>query len=165
MSPKDDTKKPLLSEEQAPEQESPPSRSDSNLGSLNSIRTREPGVIWEGTTWQACPPYCACLAPVFCSTWKWRITEQRIDLTHGWLGGEEEGIDLRRVVDVHHRRSIPQMAVNRGTIVIHSDNDSFPRLELSTFATKEIYQNLREACSKAKQTTAVDAHAVASHGL
>ena len=34
----------------------------------------------------------------------------------GWLGGEEEGIDLRRVVDVHHHRSIPQMLVNRGTV-------------------------------------------------
>ena len=37
----------------------------------------------------------------------------------GWLGGEEEGIDLRRVVDVHHHRSIPQMMVNRGTVSGH----------------------------------------------
>ncbi|KAK9862269.1 hypothetical protein WJX84_007904 [Apatococcus fuscideae] len=162
---KGEQKQPLLSEEQPPEQESPPSRSSSNLGSLNSIRTREPDVIWEGTTWQACPSYCACFAPLCCSTWRWRITTQRIDLTHGWLGSAEEGIDLRRIVDIHYERSIPQMLVNRGTIVIHSDNDSFPRLELATFRTRKIFQELREACSKAKQTTAVDAHAIAGQGL
>ena len=38
-------------------------------------------------------------------------------------------------------------------IIIHSDNDSFPRLELSTFATKEIFQKLREVSASEHSTS------------
>jgi hypothetical protein len=27
---------------------------------------RQPGLIWEGSTWDACPFFCMCLAPVRC---------------------------------------------------------------------------------------------------
>lgn len=33
-------------------------------------------------------------------------------------------------------------------IVIHSDNDEFPRLNLTTFGTREVFDSLKEVCSR-----------------
>lgn len=123
--------------------------------------SQDSDVVWQGTTWQGCPGF-PCLAPLFCSTWTWRITTTRIDLEHGCCGNDVDCLDLRRVIDIHFHRSIFQMCLNRGTITIHSSNDEMPQLQLTTFGTKQLYHDLKEAWSRAKVATAVDAdhHAV-----
>ncbi|KAK9811258.1 hypothetical protein WJX72_000723 [[Myrmecia] bisecta] len=88
----------------------------------------------------------------------WRITQHRIDLTHGCCGSEMETLDLRRVIDLHFKRNFWQMCCGRGTIVIHSDNDEFPKLQLTTFGTRQIFERLREAWSRARIATAIGDH-------
>jgi len=112
-------------------------------------------MIWEGTTWQACPPCLMLCAPLTCSVWHWKISNSRIDLIHGCCSSDEETIDLRRVVDLHFHRNFLQLLLGRETITIHSASDEFPELRLTTFGTKEIFQELREAWSRAKIGTAV----------
>lgn len=112
-------------------------------------------IIWEGTTWQACPPCLMLCAPLMCSVWQWKISSSRIDIIHGCCSSDEETIDLRRVVDLHFHRSCFQMMLGRGTITIHSASDEYPELRLTTFGTKEIFQDLREAWTRAKIGTAV----------
>lgn len=114
-----------------------------------------PQLIWEGSTWQACPLWCACLAPLFCLTWDWKITTARIDFVHGWCQGNESSIDLRRIVDIDHVRTPLQMCCNRGTIVIHSDHEMYPQLRLTTFGTREVFHELREAWTRARIATSV----------
>ncbi|KAK9813774.1 hypothetical protein WJX73_008797 [Symbiochloris irregularis] len=107
-------------------------------------------IVWEGTTWQgfSCAP---CFAPLCCSVWKWRITSQRIDLEHGCCGSDVDSVDLRRVIDIHFHRSLLQMCLNRGTITIHSSNDELPQLNLTTFGTKELYHDIKDAWTRSKQ--------------
>ena len=76
-------------------------------------------------------------------TGKWRITSQRIDIEHGCCGSDVDCLDLRRVVDIHFHRSFLQLCVNRGTITIHSNNDEMPALQLTTFGTKQLYEELK----------------------
>lgn len=75
------------------------------------------------------------------------MTKQRIDLTHGFAGSNIDTIDLRRVQDMHFKRSIFQMCCNRGTIVFHSANDALPQLELTTFNTQALYHKIKDVSS------------------
>ncbi|KAL3159782.1 hypothetical protein ABBQ38_010188 [Trebouxia sp. C0009 RCD-2024] len=151
----EDKREPLL---QRPEQAdihkgdnpSAPSGQPSTSGSIPAEH-----VVWEGTTWQGCPDFCFYCSPVCCSNWHWHITEQRIDLTHGCCGSNMETLDLRRIIDLHFHRSVWQMCCGRGTIVIHSDNDEFPKLNLTTFGTREVFERLKQAWTKARIATAV----------
>lgn len=111
-------------------------------------------VIWEGVTWQG-PLLLKCLSPVFCSNWSWRITSQRIDLTHGCCASEEDTFDLRRIEDMHFHRSLWQRCLNRGTIVIHQSNDELPELQLSTFYARDIFVKLKDAWMAARIATTI----------
>lgn len=51
---------------------------------------------------------------------------------------------MRRIVDIHFHRSFLQLCLNRGTITIHSSNDELPSLQLTTFNTKQLYQDLKQ---------------------
>lgn len=84
-----------------------------------------------------------------------------------------ETLDLRRIIDLHFHRNVWQLCCDRGTvgvmraclvyvlralctmegskvllallqIVIHSDNDVFPRLELTTFGTRQVFEKLKQ---------------------
>ena len=37
-------------------------------------------LIWEGTTWDACPTAVACCAPLCCMATHWRVTRHAIDM-------------------------------------------------------------------------------------
>mmetsp|Transcript_2988 Transcript_2988/g.8765 ORF Transcript_2988/g.8765 Transcript_2988/m.8765 type:complete len:151 (+) Transcript_2988:123-575(+) len=115
----------------------------------------DPVIIWEGTTWQTCPFLLKCLTPAICSAWQWRVTTQRIDLTHGCCSSDEDTFDLRRIDDLHFQRSLLQRLFNRGTIIIHCSHDEMPELRLSTFSAKDIFEKLKEAWMRARVATTI----------
>lgn len=113
-------------------------------------------VIFEGTVWSCGRPLCCCLAPLCCHTDKWCITNRRIDITYGCCGNEMDTLDIRRITDLHFHRNIWQCCCDRGTIIIYSDDNTSPRLEITTFGMKQVFIQLKDAWSRAKIATAVD---------
>ncbi|KAL0052847.1 hypothetical protein WJX82_008587 [Trebouxia sp. C0006] len=156
MSKSDNMREPLL---QSPQQASMAAaegdRSEAQPSTSGPGADDAEHVVWEGTTWQGCPAACFCCSPICCSSWHWHITGQRIDLTHGCCGSSMETLDLRRIIDLHFHRSVWQLCCDRGTIVIHSDNDEFPKLELNTFGTRQLFEKLKKAWTRARIATAV----------
>jgi len=113
--------------------------------------------VWKGTTWlNSCPCCCACLTPLCCLTWKWHISNKRIDVSHGCCGGKIDAVDLRRVVDIHFNANCFELCINRGTITIRSDDPSVPELKLNTCGAKRLFKDLRVAWSESRMATAVN---------
>lgn len=162
----DEKREPLLqSPQQAKMGEAEADRSPGQASTSGMGASTGEHVVWEGTTWQGCPSPCFCCAPICCSNWHWHITEQRIDLTHGCCGSSMETLDLRRIIDLHFHRNVWQLCCDRGTIVIHSDNDEFPKLELTTFGTRQVFERLKQAWTKARIATAVHHDDSGSHHM
>jgi len=118
-------------------------------------------LIYEGETWDYCCFPCYCLTPLICSQKKWTITKKRVDYIEGFCGSSEQTIDIRRIKDMELKRSILQMCLGRGTIILYVTDvgSGNGQCEINMSGARAVYRELKEAWTEARVATAVDASA------
>eukprot|EP01025_Chloroclados_australasicus_P009130 TRINITY_DN13515_c0_g1_i3.p1 TRINITY_DN13515_c0_g1~~TRINITY_DN13515_c0_g1_i3.p1 ORF type:complete len:163 (-),score=6.82 TRINITY_DN13515_c0_g1_i3:542-1030(-) len=127
--------------------------------SRQAEKQSDPSLIWEGETWDACPLCCLCCAPLCCSTRKFKITKQRIDMVSGCCASAEDTLDMRRIQDISYRGNccFENCCCGRGIVYIYSADPSDPDLSIAMccqdMSGRELYRRIRDAYSNAKIAT------------
>eukprot|EP01026_Neomeris_dumetosa_P064855 TRINITY_DN6201_c0_g1_i1.p2 TRINITY_DN6201_c0_g1~~TRINITY_DN6201_c0_g1_i1.p2 ORF type:complete len:181 (-),score=7.49 TRINITY_DN6201_c0_g1_i1:457-999(-) len=117
-------------------------------------------VIWEGDTWDSFPVCCLCLAPLCCRKREWFVTTKKIELIEGCCRARESKINIRHITDIGYKsQCCCRVCCGRGTVVIGSDNNNHPILEISMccndISSRELYRRIRDAWTFEKIGNAV----------
>lgn len=98
----------------------------------------DPVIIWEGTTWQTCPFLLKCLTPAICSAWQWRVTTQRIDLTHGCCSSDEVRAPLLFVANGY-----PSITPEMLAVVLKSLDQIFLEMKVASLGGAWLSHSMR----------------------
>jgi membrane protein YdbS with pleckstrin-like domain len=77
---------------------------------------------------------------------RYKITEERVSVEHGWLAKEIDNIDMFRVKDLHFDQSVLQRVLGIGTIVVYSSDPSHPEFPIEGIRNpREVHEKMDRA--------------------
>ncbi|RMG92200.1 MAG: PH domain-containing protein [Chloroflexi bacterium] len=99
----------------------------------------EEQLLWEGR-------------PFLSLSTHYRITNERIRITHGLLGKDREDIELIRIQDIDFSQTLSERILKIGDITIHSHDSSHPKVTLNNVKDPErVHEILRRAILNARK--------------